>query len=117
MVVPEVDSYVLVGLIENRKESAFICAFGKVKKIKLITEDIELGGANFGGLTKTPELVTQLNKNNDLLTAMLSIINGAPILEPGNGSPSALQTSLKSALTGKSLGDFSNLENEKVKHG
>ena len=73
------------------------------------------GGVN-GGLTITPKLVQELNKNNTLLQAIITILSGSPIPEPGNGSPSALQTALKGAISGKELGDFSEIENSKIKH-
>jgi hypothetical protein len=38
------------------------------------------------------------------------------INEPGSGSPSALQAALKIALTGQQLGDYSQIEDTKVKH-
>ena len=42
----------------------------------------------------------KVNANNQALNALLEIVNGTPINEPGNGSPSALQAALKLALTG-----------------
>lgn len=77
---------------------------------------VELFGKNYGGLIKIEELKTQLQKNNEILTALLSAVE-VPVNEPGNGAPSVFQTALKAALTGKAVGDFSGIENEKVKHG
>jgi hypothetical protein len=117
LVVPKIGSNVLVGLIDNRKQSAFVIGFGEVENVRVLCDDIELAGNSFGGLVKVEELKSQLNKTNQLLQSILGIFNGAPIPEPGNGSPSALQAALKGAVTGKVLGDFNNLENKKVKHG
>ncbi len=77
--------------------------------------DLIFNGGSLGGMVKVQELTVQLNKNNTLLAAILAIINGAPITEAGGGAPSALQAALKVALVGKSLGDFSQLENPKIK--
>jgi hypothetical protein len=79
------------------------------------TGDLIFNGGDLGGLVKVQELSNQLNKNNVLLAAVLAVINGAPILEPGNAAPSALQIALKAAVLGKNLGDFSQLENPKIK--
>ena len=67
-----------------------------------------------GGLVLAPELKMQSNKDKAILDALLSIINGTPINEPGSGSPSALQAALKGALTGKQSGTWNNLENKKL---
>lgn len=83
----------------------------------VLSKAIKLLDGTYGGLTKTQELQTQLNKTNDLLTQILNIINGSTVTEPGNGAPSALQAALKVAITGKSLGDYSNIENSHITHG
>lgn len=74
---------------------------------------IEIGG-NENFAVKYNELKAELDKTNDLLTGIINILNGDPIPEPGNGSPSALQTSLKGAITGKELGDYSQAKNDKI---
>jgi hypothetical protein len=56
------------------------------------------------------ELKTQIEKTNNLLQALINIISGAPIPEPGNGANSALQAALTAAITGQTLGDFSNIK-------
>lgn len=74
------------------------------------TASIKANKINFGegaeplllGNTTQSELQQTIN----LLQALLNVINGAPIPEPGSGAPSALQTALSSAITGQSLGDF-----------
>ena len=43
----------------------------------------------------------KVNAKNEALEALLGVINGAPIDEPGNGAPSVFQSSLATALTGK----------------
>lgn len=77
----------------------------------------ELNGSSFGGIVKAQQLSTELAKNNAILTALLAVISGVPIPEPGNGAPSSLQAALAIAAAGKAVGDFSQLENSKVKHG
>lgn len=116
--IPVIGSKVIVGIIENQNTSAFIVFCEKVKEYKIRAKDsVTILGDNFGGLVKIEELKTQLDKNNQLLSSLLSIINGAQIPEPGNGSPSALQIALNAVTVGKSIADFSNIENDKIKHG
>lgn len=77
---------------------------------------VELNGKDFGGLVKIEELKTQLEKNRQILQIFLQVLQ-TPIPEPGNGAPSAFQAALAAALGGRSPGDFSNIENNKVNHG
>jgi hypothetical protein len=76
--------------------------------IKLLTQVIyasTAGTLHLSNKTAAEPFVlgTSLNTENQklksLLTNLLSVINGAPITEPGSGSPSALQAALKTALT------------------
>jgi len=116
-IIPAVNSYVLVGLLNNNKQARYIVAVSEVDKVVVDsnTSIIINGGAN-GGLCITPKLVEELGKTNDLLQAIVTIISGTPINEPGNGSQSALQAALSGAISGKALGDFSTIENKNVTH-
>lgn len=84
---------------------------------KIKTEgNIELNGSDFGGLIKIEELKMQLQKNTAILNGILGTLK-APVAEPGNGAPSAFQAALITAIGAMQTGDFSNIENKKVKHG
>lgn len=77
---------------------------------------IEVNGSDYGGLIKIEELKMQLKKNTAILNGLLGVLK-APVTEPGNGSPSAFQAALLSAIGTMQTGDFSNIENKKVVHG
>lgn len=106
---PAVNSDCLIAILEGDESVAFLLYANEV-------ELLQFNGGENGGLTITPELVEQLNKTNELLQAVIAVISGSPIPEPGNGSPSAFQTALKGAITGKTLGDYSNIEDTKITH-
>ena len=76
----------------------------------------EINGNDYGGLVKIEELKTQLQKNTAILQGLLGALK-APITEPGNGSPSAFQAALITAIGALQAGNFSNIENKKVVHG
>jgi len=78
---------------------------------------VELMGKGYGGVIKVEELKTQLEKSNQILQALLTVVRGAPIPEPGNSSPSALQTALSSAFASLGVGNFSGIASDKVFHG
>jgi len=99
----------LIAILEGNESVAFLMYANEV-------ELLQFNGGENGGLTITPELVTQLNKTNELLQAVLTVLSGTPIPEPGNGSPSALQAALKAAVAGKQLGDYTSIENPKITH-
>jgi len=122
---PQVGSRVLVAMVENIETDAYVLTCDKIDSIEGKTGDsnfriaqdiIELNNGENGGLTITPTLVENLEKNNTILQNFLDIINGSPISEPGNGSPSALQAALTGVLSDKSVGEFDSIENAKVKH-
>lgn len=109
---------------DNTKAQIVLCSDYEEIKIscyenilKIDKDNIILNDGSFGGLVKVEELKTQLEKTNNVLNSILNIINGNPIAEAGNGAPSALQIALKAAVVGKQVGDYSNIENEKIKHG
>jgi len=107
--IPAVNSTVLVGLIGNKVSTRCVVM------VSVVDEVLFFDGTN-GGLVKWPSAKGQLDKVKDYLTAINNVLNGAPIAEPGGGAPSALQTSLKTAVSGIGMPDFANLENTKVKH-
>lgn len=104
---PSNGSYVIVSRISN-SDDLFVSMYSEIDTLIL------MGGEN-GGLCITPTLIQELNKTNQLLTAIVGVINGTPLTQPG-GSPSVLQTALKSAISGKTIGDYSNVENKKIRH-
>jgi len=108
--IPAIDSPALVAIIQNDLRNTYLVSCQKADKVYL-------RGTSLGGLVKVKELREQLNKTTELLQALLNIINGAQVVEPGNGSPSALQIALKASIIGKNLGQWDNIENEKVCHG
>ncbi|MEL3907905.1 MAG: hypothetical protein P1P64_02690 [Treponemataceae bacterium] len=77
---------------------------------------LELNGTDYGGLIKIEELKKELEKINAFLRAFVNVLK-VPTPEPGNGSPSAFQAVLNSSLSSMPFADFSQIENDKVKHG
>lgn len=107
---PKVGSMVLVGLIGNDTRARYVSMVSEVDKIYL-------NGGDNGGLTITPELVTQLGKLSARVDGIISAINsGTPAPGAADGG-AALHTSIKLSLQSiVDNEDFSNIENEKIKH-
>lgn len=82
--------------------------------LRIAQDVIEFNGAQNKGLVLYEPLRESLLKINQFLEAMNSVISGSPIAEAGNGSPSAFQTALRSALSGRSLDQYDNIANEKI---
>lgn len=70
-------------------------------------------GAN-KGLIKIEELKTQLEKNTTAIEKIIGVLTGWPIAPSDGGA--ALQTKAAADLAALQLGDFSGIENDKVKH-
>ncbi|HWB93506.1 MAG TPA: hypothetical protein VG605_16715 [Puia sp.] len=115
ILIPAEGSTVVIA--RSTYNQPFVVLFSQLQTVLFSADNIQFNDGSYGGLTKTPELRAQLDKTTALLQAVVDIINGPPISEPGSGSPSALQTALKSAIAGQELGDYSEIENTIITHG
>ncbi len=123
-VLPAEGSKVLCSLVDNNKTEATIIKYSEIESIAAT-----IGGNSFildkdgfsfnegknGGLVIISELVKGLNTNNQILTTFLTALK-TPVVEAGLGAPSAFQAALLAALGSMSPGDFTKIENQKVKH-
>lgn len=125
ILVPKKGSKVLLGSIENG--TAYVMLFAdKVDKaiikqvdgmyIEVAKDLIKLNGDAKGGIIIKSDLVTELQKVNTILTAIKTVCS-TPVNEPGNGAPSAFQAVLNAAIASLNTPTYSNIENQKVKHG
>lgn len=108
------------GILRVPKAGTSICIGWISEEVAIMVEadeydEIIINNGELGGLTITPELVTQLEKINVFLNAFLGIVNGTPIPEPGSGAASAFQTALRTALSSVQVPNYSEVENNKVK--
>lgn len=110
---PKENSVVLIApLFGSKSEWAVI----------LVTEvdEILLNGNEFGGLVKADVLKTELDKTNALVSAIKNtLLNWTPAAGDGGA---ALKLALfppsgVGGLHDKTVGDFSSIKNDKVKHG
>lgn len=108
VIYPKVGSLVLVALIENDYNSAFVAMCSEV-------DEIIINGGSFGGLVNAKELKKELDKTNAVVQAIMQTLT-TWVVAPSDGGL-ALKTAMITALTGKVLGNFTKLENEKIKHG
>lgn len=111
--IPALNSACLIVFRDNNISQPQLFMVDKVTELRIDTKVIFNKGT-LGGMVKAKELQTQSNKDKAILDALLNIINGTPINEPGNGAPSALQLALKGVLNGKSSGVWTGLENAKI---
>jgi hypothetical protein len=104
---PTIGSIVLVALIGNDQDTRFVIAFSSVD------QTLFNGGLN-GGLINIQTLITELGKTNSLVNAIKdSLSNWVPV--PNDGG-AALKNLVNANLPGKNTGDFSDMEDDKVKH-
>lgn len=106
--IPEAGSSVLVGIIGNDPDTAYLIKCSKVAKI------IINGGSN-GGLTITPKLKEGLEKLSARVDALYDAIeNGVPVPTDGGAG---YQTTMLAILSGVTeTEDFSEIEDELVTH-
>ena len=104
--IPKVGSVVIVKMISD--VSGFVAMFSQLDNIQFLD-------GSFGGLTKTPELKTQLDKTKEVVDAIKdSLTNWTTV--PNDGG-AALKTFFAGQIAGKDTGDYSDIENDKITHG
>ncbi len=124
IIVPEDNTWVLIGSIEGTEEYV-VLSVQKAKKVlcnvggitmQIDSTNIKLNGDQHGNLLIESKLVDDLQKVNQFLTALKQVCS-TPINEPGNGSPSAFQAALNIAIGTLSTPTYNGISNQKVKHG
>lgn len=112
--IPTIGSTVLV--MWSLHNAPFLAMYSELENINMSCNDvIKLQDGSFGGLTKTQELKTQLDKTNEVLQAVVnSLTSWTPV--PSDGG-AALKAFFASEIVGKSVGNYSNIENDKITHG
>ena len=107
LVTPVIGSAVIATFLS--RNTAFISLYSEI-------ESVEIRGGDLGGLVKVEELKSELAKLTARVDGIISAINnGVPVPTDGGA---ALQTTIKAALaTIVNKEDFTNIENENVKHG
>jgi hypothetical protein len=114
--VPKIGSFVICGKLENEND-VFVMVPGEVTKYIIKCSDggvIELNG-NGSSMVKGETLQTEVNKLKAAVELIKSAISGAAVV-PGDGG-AAFKTNLISALAAMNSGDFTQILNNKVKHG
>jgi hypothetical protein len=112
-IIPKVNSWVLAIRMEDSDDWVIIYCCD-VAKFRLKCDDISFNGGTKGGLVNWPDAKVQLDKSNQIIAAMVSVFNSwTPVANDGGA---ALKTAMATALSGKSVGHFDNLEDTRVKH-
>ncbi len=131
LIIPKVDSSVLVAQIGNNLNTLFVVSVNEVEKVlgvvkELDVEDetgfklhlkdgeLKINGDQFGGLVKAPELKTQVDKNTAILRAIQQAVQSwNPVPEDGGSAFKGLISS----ITGMQRADLGSIQNTKIKHG
>ena len=109
VIVPVVGSFVLVGIIGNDPETAYIAKYDSIDKIVM-------HGGNLGGIVKVQEVVNKLNALEQDLNNLKTVFSSSWTPVPNDGG-AALKTAAAtwsgSTITETAVAD---LENPKIKH-
>jgi hypothetical protein len=107
---PAFNSVVVVGKqkINKLQKEYFIVQCTKVETVKI-------HGETFGGLVKANILKTELDKTNEVVNTIVNTLLNWTVASSDGGA--ALKLAFTAAITGKTVGDYSSIENESVKHG
>lgn len=105
--IPVVGSTVLICLIGNDENTAFVIKCSNVSKV------IMYGGTN-GGLVNWPAVKAELDKTNQVVNALVQSLTGWTTVPSDGGA--ALKVYATAQLAAKSVGDYSSKEDTKVLH-
>jgi len=121
--IPAVNSNCTICFRDNNIQRAQLYQVDQCAKIliKIGTQTLQVdstawvfnGGST--GMVKADVLKTESEKDKAILDGLMQIITGPPIPEPGLGAPSAFQAALSAVLAGKTSGDWTTLQNDKIK--
>jgi hypothetical protein len=103
---PTVGSIVAVQMYDDF--TGVIVCFSQLDSIQMLD-------GTFGGITKTQELKTQLDKTNDVLQAIVDSLKNWTVTPNDGGA--ALKAYFITQLGTKVKGDYTDIENAAVTHG
>ncbi|MFA5727219.1 MAG: hypothetical protein WC886_06230 [Saccharofermentanaceae bacterium] len=105
----------IVKVIFSQTVEPFICQYSEIENITIDAKTkIKFNDGSFGGLTKTKELKTQLNKLTKRVDGVINALNNASP-DSSTGTFKSTLTPLLQQITDKE--DFSKIENTKIEHG
>lgn len=132
LVYPVVGSQVVISVLDGIDTMTFVSQYSDIEEFVLTTAngislrltkegELHLNGDSLEGLVKAVELKQQLDKTNAVVDAMQQVfVATLPVPlwtpKPSDGGAS-LKVAMTKALLNKKVGDFSNLQNQTVKHG
>ncbi|WP_329804642.1 hypothetical protein [Flavobacterium facile] len=120
---PKIGTIALVGAIHNG-EACFMILCEEIEEIEIIDKSgfkfslndglMTINGDEFGGVVNAKELKTQLDKNTLIIEKIqMAFQNWTPVPNDGGAS---LKTA-SSTFVGLAKSNFSNIENQTIKHG
>ena len=108
VVYPKVGSSVAISYLFETADKAVVIKYSEI-------DEIILNGDDFGGLVKADVLKTELNKLKDYCETLKASTKTA--LAVSDALAAGTSAAFEASMLGKTTGDFSDIENEKVKHG
>lgn len=121
--IPEVDSIVVVGELDNNRQAMFVVKCSSISKyvlqignMSLIMDvnEVVFNGGNYGGLIKVSDLVSKINRIEDKLKSHQHVyINAAAVATLTTPASAFLPPDTTLVFTNTTVSD---IENEEVKH-
>ncbi|RIY06455.1 hypothetical protein D0T11_18620 [Hymenobacter rubripertinctus] len=131
LVYPVVGSQVVVSILDGIDTMTFVSQYSDIEEFVLTTAggislhltkagELHLNGNSLEGLVKAVELKEQLDKTNAVVDAIQQVFVATlpvPLWTPVQPDGINLKVAMTKALLLKKVGDFSDIQNQKVKHG
>lgn len=124
LIVPAINSTVLLGSIENSENMFYINDYSEIDtfivhvnggaKIEIKDQQITFNGGDFGGLVKVQPLIDKINRLENQLNSLYALLKTHVHPVVSVGSPTGISPNL-AGLTNINLTQKNELENEKIK--
>jgi hypothetical protein len=111
---PAEGSFVTVSLLRNSEVDFYVTGYSEVEEAVINCDNIVINGGANGGLVNWSSVKEQLDKTNEVVQALVNSLTGwTPVANDGGA---ALQIYANGQLAGKSVGNYADKEDTKVKH-
>lgn len=123
VIIPELNSYILLGIINNNPVHSFVIAYSNIQKVLIkntdgitleISDTIKLNGNQYGGLVKINKLVQRLNAIENAFNQLLNDYKTHNHLHPQGPTTGLLIPNTQMPIDNTTVNE---LENTKVQHG
>jgi hypothetical protein len=114
VIYPAVGSFVTITRLHNLPLDFFVSQYSQVEEIVTNCDKVVYNGGTNGGLVNWPEAKAELDKTKEVVEAIKTALTNWVVV--GGDGGGALKVAFTAAIAGKTVGNYDDKEDLKVKH-